>query len=411
MAKKNFYGWYILAGGFLILVVDGGVRFSFGVFIKPLVSEFSWERGTITLAYSLNMLVFGLCQPIAGKLLDRFGPKILFSISSLTASTGLILTSQISSTFELYLYYGVVTAVGLSGISITVVSSTLSRWFRSLRSFVSGLAISGTALGQFIFIPLITLLMGKAGWRLSWATLGAILPLVIVPISLAVMRGTPAEIGQEPYDSNGGHHDKRNKRDESLSEDMSLSGTQILCSKKFLLITITYFICGFQDFFFVTQLIPFATDQGLSPQDASNLQGIAGFLSVPGLLLFSFLSEKLGRKIPLSLIFLPRILCFSLLLYSYGWPFIYTSALLFGFTLLASAPLASAIMGDLYGLKNIGVLTGTIFWFHHLGGALGAYSGGFLYDLTSTYFVAFIISLCLSVIAALTSISIIEKGS
>ncbi len=414
MAKKTFYGWYILAVSFLILVVDGGVRFSFGVFIKPLVSEFYWERGAITLAYSLNMLVFGLCQPIAGKLLDRFGPKILFSISSLIASTGLVLTSQISSTFELYLYYGVVTAVGLSGISITVVSSTLSRWFRSLRSFVSGIAISGTALGQFIFIPLIALLMGKAGWRLSWATLGAILPLVIVPISLAVMRGTPSEIGQEPYDSNGGHHDKRNKRDEShesLSEDMSLSTTQIFCSKNFLLIAITYFICGFQDFFFVTQLIPFATDQGLSPQEASNLQGIAGFLSVPGLLLFSFLSEKLGRKIPLSLIFLPRILCFSLLLYSYGWPFIYTSALLFGFTLLASAPLASAIMGDLYGLKNIGVLTGTIFWFHHLGGALGAYSGGFLYDLTSTYFVAFIISLCFSVIAPLTSISIVEKGS
>jgi MFS family permease len=414
LAKKNFYGWYILAGGFLILVVDGGVRFSFGVFIKPMVSEFSWERGAITLAYSLNMLVFGLCQPIAGKLLDRFGPKILFSISALTASTGLILTSQISSTLELYLYYGVVTAVGLSGISITVISSTLSRWFKSLRGFVSGIAITGTAFGQFLFIPLIALLMGKAGWRWSWVTLGAILPLVIAPISLVVMRGTPSEIGQEPYDSNGGHHDERDKRDErheSLSEDMSLSSSQIFCSKNFLLTAITYFICGFQDFFFVTQLIPFATDQGLSPQEASNLQGITGFLSVPGLLLFSFLSEKLGRKIPLSLIFLPRILCFSLLLYSYGWPFIYTSALLFGFTLMASAPLASAIMGDLYGLKNIGVLTGTIFWFHHLGGALGAYSGGFLYDLTGTYFVAFIISLCLSVIAALTSISIIEKGS
>jgi MFS family permease len=411
LAKKNFYGWYILAGSFLILVIDGGARFSFGVLIKPLVSEFSWERGAITLAYSLNMLVFGLCQPFAGKLLDRFGPKVLFSISALTASTGLILTSQISTTRELYLYYGVVTAVGLSGISITVVSSTLSRWFISLRSFVSGIAISGTALGQFIFIPLLAFLMGKAGWRLSWATLGAILPLVIVPVSLAVLRGSPSEVGQEPYVSNGGHHYKRDEGDESLSEDISLSNTQIFCSKNFLLTATTYFICGFQDFFFVTQLIPFATDQGLSPQEASNLQGIAGFLSIPGLLLFSFLSEKLGRKIPLSLIFLPRILCFALLLYSYGRPFIYTSALLFGFTLMASAPLASAIMGDLYGLKNIGVLTGTIFWFHHSGGALGAYSGGFLYDLTSTYLVAFIISLCLSVIATLTSISILEKGS
>ena len=395
----------------MILALDGGVRFSFGILIKPLIYEFSWERGTITLAYSINLLVFGLCQPFAGRLLDRFGPRTLFPISALTASIGLILTSQSSSTLELYLYYGVVTAVGLSGISIGVISSTLSRWFRSLRGFVSGVAISGTAFGQFLFIPLLALLMGRFGWRWSWVILGTSLSLVIVPISLAVMRGSPLEMGQEPYGSNGDHHYKRDERNESLSKGLSSSTTRIFRSKNFLLTAITYFICGFQDFFFVTQLIPFATDQGFSPQEASNLQGIAGFLSVPGLLLFSFLSEKLGRKIPLSLIFLPRILCFSLLLYSYGWPFIYTSALLFGFTLLASAPLASAIMGDLYGLKNIGVLTGTIFWFHHLGGALGAYSGGYLYDLTSTYFVAFIISLCLSVIAPLTSISIVEKGS
>ncbi|MFQ5542448.1 MAG: MFS transporter, partial [Candidatus Binatia bacterium] len=175
MAKRDFYGWYILAGGFLILIVDGGVRFSFGILIKPLVSEFSWERGAITLAYSLNMLVFGLSQLFAGKLLDRFGPKTLFSISALTASTGLILTSQISTTLELYLYYGGVTAVGLSGMSVSVISSTLSRWFRSLRGFVSGIAISGTAFGQFLLIPLIALLMGKVGWRWSWVTIGAFL--------------------------------------------------------------------------------------------------------------------------------------------------------------------------------------------------------------------------------------------
>lgn len=407
MAKRYFYGWYILAGGFSILVVDGGVRYSFGILIKPLVSEFSWERGAITLAYSLNMLVFGLCQPFAGKLLDKFGPKTLFSISAFTASTGLILTSQIGTTLELYLYYGVVTAVGISGISVAVISSTLSRWFRSLRGFVSGIAISGNAFGQFLFIPLLALLMGRFGWRWSWVILGALLSLVIVPISIAVMRGSPAEIGQEPYDSKGGHIDEGHR---GFSEGLCSSTTQIFRSKNFLLTAITYFICGFQDFFFVTQLIPFATDQGLSPQEASNLQGLAGFLSFPGLLLFSSISERLGRTIPLSLIFLPRILCFALLLYSNGRPFIYASALLFGFTIMASAPLASALMGDLYGLKNIGVLTGTIFWLHHSGGALGAYLGGFLYDLTSTYLVAFTIALFLSLIAALTSISILERG-
>ena len=141
MTENSSYRWYVLMGSFLILVIDGGVRFSFGVLIKPLVSELSWDRGAVTLAYTVNMLVFACCQPLAGKLLDRLGPRVLFSLSALVATTGLTLTSAIDSLWELYLYYGVLTAVGTSGISISVVSSTLSRWFKSLRGFVSGLAI------------------------------------------------------------------------------------------------------------------------------------------------------------------------------------------------------------------------------------------------------------------------------
>lgn len=406
MAEKKFYRWYILIGSFLILVIDGGVRFSFGVLIKPLASEFSWERGAITLAFTLNMLVFGCCQPLAGKLLDRFGPKFVFSISALVATLGLMLTSQTTSLWDLYWYYGVVTAAGTSGISISVVSSTLSLWFKNLRGFVSGVAISGTALGQFLIIPPIALLMGKFGWRWTWMILGILLSLVVIPVSLIVMKRGHSEGEEKASDAMDGQT-ARGKG--NFPRGLASSTYHVLGSKNFLLAGATYFICGFQDFFFVTQLIPFATDQGLPAQEASNLQGLAGLLSIPGLLFFAAISEKFGRKIPLSLIFLPRLVCFALPIFSYGRPWIYTSALLFGFTLMASAPLASALVGDLYGLQNIGTLTGTIFWVHHLGGALGAYTGGFIYDLTQSYSVAFALALILAVLAALTSISIREK--
>src|SRR3990172_12640558 len=137
MAEKKFYGGNVLIGSFLILVIDGGIRFSFGVLINPLVSEFSWERGAITLAYTLNMLVFACCQPLAGKLLDRFGPKRLFTASALVTSAGLLLTSQTMSLWHLYWSYGVVTAAGISGISIAVISSVLSCWFTQLRVLMS----------------------------------------------------------------------------------------------------------------------------------------------------------------------------------------------------------------------------------------------------------------------------------
>ncbi|MBI4527415.1 MAG: MFS transporter [Deltaproteobacteria bacterium] len=406
MAENKFYGWQILIGSFLILVIDGGLRFSFGVLIKPLVSEFSWERGAITLAFTVNMVVFACCQPLAGKLLDRFGPKFVFSVAALLTTIGLMLTSKTTSLWDLYVYYGVITAAGTSGISISVVSSTLSRWFQHLRGFVSGVAISGTALGQFLIIPLIALLLGNFGWRSTWIILGLLLSAVVIPVSLLVMRRPRSE---DEGKASGAMNRKTARGNKDYPGDLSSSTYHVLRSRNFLLAGATYFICGFQDFFFVTQLIPFATDQGFAAQEASNLQGLAGLLSVPGLLLFAAISERFGRKIPLFLTFLPRLLCFALLIFSTGKPWIYTSALLFGFTLMASAPLASALIGDLYGFQNLGTLTGTIFWIHHLGGALGAYTGGFIYDQTRSYSVAFALGLILAIVAALTSISIREN--
>jgi len=400
MAEQNSYRWYILAASFLILVIDGGVRFSFGVLIKPLVSEFSWERGAITLAYTLNMLVFACCQPLAGKLLDRFGPKRLFTASALVTSAGLLFTSQTMSLWDLYLSYGVVTAAGISGISIAVVASVLSHWFTQLRVFMSGVAISGTALGQFLFIPLIALLLENFGWRWTWTSLGVLLSLVVVPLSLFVIKSNPAE--NEPAPAGDAN---------KISNDSSPGVYAVLKSKNFLLVGASYFICGFQDFLFVTQMIPFATDQGLPAQEASNLQGLAGLLSIPGLLIFAAVSEKLGRKIPLFLTFVPRLVCFALLVFFDGRLWIYASTLLFGFTLMGLAPLGAALVGELYGFKHIGTLTGVIFWIHHLGGALGAYLGGFTYDLTRSYSMVFSLATILAFVALLTSISIRAQSS
>ena len=400
MAEQNSYRWYILAASFLILVIDGGVRFSFGVLIKPLVSEFSWERGAITLAYTLNMLVFACCQPLAGKLLDRFGPKRLFTASAVVTTAGLVLTSQTMSLWHLYWSYGVVVAAGISGISIAVVASVLSRWFTQLRVFMSGVAISGTALGQFLFIPLIALLLENFGWRWTWTSLGILLSLVVVPLSLFVIKSNPAENEPTPVGAA-----------EKFSGDLSLGVSAVLTSRNFLLVGASYFICGFQDFLFVTQMIPFATDQGFSAQEASNLQGLAGLLSIPGLLIFAAVSEKLGRKIPLFLTFIPRLVCFALLVFFDGTIWIYASALLFGFTLMALAPLGAALVGELYGFKHIGTLTGVIFWVLHSRDALGAYMRGFAHDLTRSYSMAFSLATILAFVALLTSVSIRAQSS
>jgi MFS family permease len=285
----------------------------------------------------------------------------------------------------------------------------LSRWFKQLRVFISGVAISGTALGQFLFIPLIALLLEKFGWRWTWSILGILLSLVIVPLSLLVIKRSPVQAGEAPADRDA------DGKIEGVGNFSGWTGSDsvpsVVLSKNFLLIGASYFICGFQDFLFVTQMIPFATDQGMSAQAASNLQGLAGLLSIPGLLIFAAVSEKVGRKIPLFLTFGPRLVCFALLIFGDGPVPITISALLFGFTLMGLAPLGAALVGELYGFQRIGTLTGIIFWVHHLGGALGAYVGGVTYDLTRSYSAAFTVALVLAAVALLTSAAIGRRKS
>ncbi len=374
-----YYGWIILVGGFLILVVDGGVRFSFGILVKPLTVEFGWDRGTIAFAYTLNMLVFGFAQMMAGKILDRFGPRLLFSLSALVASAGLFLTSRTTSIPELYLYYGVVTAVGVSGITIGVVSATISRWFKSLRGVIGGIAVTGTSFGHFAVVPALAYCLERFGWRASCAGLGLLGSVIVVPVALAVMKKEPADLGLLPYET----AKSTSNRQTPLTPDFS--PRKAFFSRSFLFVAIAYGCCGFGDFFFVTQFIPFATDAGLTTQSASNIQGLAGLFSLAGVLIFPALTEKFGHGGPLSLMFVLRGVCFGILVLSSKEPAIFAAALLMGFTLMATAPLAAAITGDYFGVTHIGLITGAILWVHHTGGALGALLGGTLHDITGAY--------------------------
>ncbi|MCY4441266.1 MAG: MFS transporter [Deltaproteobacteria bacterium] len=399
-----FYGWIILLGGFLVLVVDGGVRFSFGVLVKPLAAEFGWDRGAITFAYTLNMLVFGFGQMMAGRLLDRYGPRVLFSVSALVASAGLFLTSRTSSIPELYLYYGVVTAVGVSGITIGVVSSTVSRWFKSLRGLIGGIAVTGTAFGHFAIIPVLAYSLERFGWRGSWMGLGVLVSAVVVPVALALMKKEPADMGLSPYETAGTSSVRR------TFPVPDFSPREAFLSRSFLFVALAYGLCGFQDFFFVTQFIPFATDAGLTSQHASNIQGLAGLVSLAGVLVFPALTEKAGHGIPLSFMFLLRAVCYGLLVFSSGQSAIFAAALLMGFTLMATAPLAAAMTGDFFGVRNIGLITGAILWVHHTGGALGALLGGIGHDATGSYAGMFLACLLMAFTGAAACLGIRPPG-
>lgn len=191
---KFFYGYIIVGAGFVISLLTVGTYTSFGVFFKPLSSEFGWTRAMTSGAYSLNMILWGSLSIITGRLNDRFGPRIVITACGFIFGAGYLLMSRISALWQFYLFYGVIIAIGLSGC-FTPIASTITRWFTKRRGLATGIVISGIGVGTIIIPPLASQLISIYGWRTSYTILG-ITTLVLLIISAQFLRRDPGQTGQ-----------------------------------------------------------------------------------------------------------------------------------------------------------------------------------------------------------------------
>jgi MFS family permease len=154
--SRFFYGWYIVVASFVILFFNSGARYAFGVMIKPIIKEFGWSRGAVSLVFFVNMAVFALSLFIVGKLYDRFGPKWVIIVSTLFISAGFVLTSFINSIGQFFFSYGILAALGIAGTSVPLIATLTSKWFDKWRGLAISLSLSGNSIGQFTLIPLAT---------------------------------------------------------------------------------------------------------------------------------------------------------------------------------------------------------------------------------------------------------------
>jgi MFS family permease len=403
-----FYGWYILASSFVILFFNSGARFSFGVMFKPMIREFAWNRSSISLVFFLHMIVYALSFTIVGKVYDRYGPKWMIVISTILLSAGYTLISRINSLWEFFVYFGILTAIGLGGTSGPLIAALMSKWFEKWRGLAISLSLSGSSLGHFALVPLFTIFALRYGWRTSYVLIALIMLVVNTTLVLLVIKGDPDDLGQRPYG-----YQERGKIDgnegqipsgESL-RDLSLG--EAMYTRSFWFFLIAMFICGTGDFLVTTHLIPFVTDYGISPKTAGNMLAWYGLMSLPGVMVAGPVSDLKGNKIPIALIFLLRSLSFLLILKYQNLTSFY--ALTFGFTHLITAALTPTLIGRLYGLSHVGLISGFIITVHHSGGGFWAYMGGLIFDQTGSYRLAFILSAIMALVAFCSTILIIEK--
>ena len=410
-SSRIFYGWYIVAASFIILFFNSGARYAFGVMFKPIIKEFGWSRGTISLVFFLNMAIFALTLIIVGRLYDRYGPRWVITISTVFISAGFVLTSFIHSIGQFVFSYGILAAIGVGGTAVPLIATLTSKWFGKWRGLAISLSLSGNSMGQFALVPFLSLLTLSYGWRTSYLYIGITMLIVNILLTLFVIKGDPHHLGLKPFGQEEGDGREKEAKNKSptLKSPQEFGLKQAMHSRSYWLYAGMMFICGGGDFFATTHLIPLATDYGISPLTAGNMLGWYGLMSLAGILAAGPAADWIGNKTPIVLTFILRFFLYLLVLKYKTLTSLYIFALCFGFTHLITAPLTPMFIGKLYGVTHLGLLTGFVNTVHFLGGGFWAYIAGVIFDKTGSYQLAFLLLAIMAVAATLCSLLMVER--
>lgn len=397
---RLFYGWVVVIASFIISVIVFGTRFSFGVFFKFLASEFKLTRAETSGVYSAYMLLCCVFAIIGGWGADKFNPRMLISLMGLFTGFSLILTSQAHSIWQLFVGYSVLLAMGTGGIYV-VSTSIITRWFDRKRGLAIGLSTSGVGLGTVIMAPFATYLIAKLGWRISYIVMGIIAWLFIISMAM-LLRKDPSEMGLQPDggESNEGKTEGSNLM-EGSNQTIGLSLSHALQTRNFWCLGFSWLLLSLSVHMVLTHIVPHSTDIGISAMKAATILSLIGAMNIAGRLLLGRISDSMGRKVTAISSALLLAGAIILLICSQNLWMLYLFAVIFGFFYGGLDASTIALIGDLFGLRNIGVIMGTLSAGWSLGAAIGPVIGGIAYDIGNHYSVAFSINIAAMIIVTL----------
>ena len=376
-----FYGYYIIATFIAILAVIHGLHSSYGIFFNSLLEEFQCSRTAISGAQSIGFLVGGFAAIILGRLSDRIGPRIILTIAGIISSLGYFLMSQMSSLWQLYLFYGLI--VNIWPMSSDVIAlSTIARWFVKRRGFASGLVKAGTGLGMMIVPILGSYLISTQGWRTTYLIISIVVVACVVPLS-QFLRRDPSLKGLVPYGVKQGQSSDLIKGGYSFKEALHTRQLWMLC--------FTMFTCWFCANSLLVHLTPHAVDSGFSPSMAARLVSIIGGTSIAGRIGVATLGDKIGLRKALLGCFVSTLIMLTWLCFSTAYWQLALFAFLYGFGHGGFFALISPLLAEMFGTKALGSLFGIVTFCATVGGATGPLTLGLVFDNTGSYRIAFLI--------------------
>lgn len=371
----------ILLGASLILALSLGIRHGFGLFLPLMSAEFGWGREVFAFAIALQNLIWGLTQPFTGALADRLGARRVVIVGGILYAIGLVCMGLADSATSLSLSAGVLIGLGLSGTSFSVILGAVGRAVpMEKRSMAMGIAAAAGSFGQFVMLPGTLGLLSWLGWAVALMALGLLVALII-PLAAMLKDAPLAHSGQEQT------------LGEALREACAHSG--------FWLLSLGFFVCGFQVVFIGVHLPAYLVDQHLPALVGTTVLALVGLFNIVGTYVAGLLGGRMSKPRLLSALYLARAVVIVVFIMT---PLTVWSAYAFGVAMgllwLSTVPLTNGTVATLFGVRNLSMLGGIVFLFHQLGAFLGGWMGGYVYDRTGSYDLVWQIAVLLSLLAA-----------
>ena len=381
----------VLVCGGLILTLGMGIRHGFGLFLQPMTSDLHWGRETFALALAVQNLVWGATQPFAGMLADKYGSARVVLAGVVLYVLGLAMMAHPGAPWQFVLSAGLLIGTGLSGVTFSVVSGVLGRAYPpEKRSMALGISAAAGSFGQFAMLPITQTLLTHVGWY------GALLALSAIGILMAPLAVAMVENGAKAV------HAFQQSAGEAMSEALAHRG--------YVLLTVGFFVCGFQVVFVGVHLPAYLADHGMAPHVAVTALALIGLFNIVGTYTTGWLGARMPKRYILSFIYFGRAVVIALFVFlPLSQASVYAFAIALGLLWLSTVPPTNGIVAQVFGVRYLAMLSGFTFFSHQIGSFLGAWLGGRLYDALGSYDVVWYIAIALGLVAGLINLPIDER--
>ena len=388
---RMFYGWFVVAGAFAICLVGFGSAYTFSVFVESLQRNFAASRGSVSLVFSLAGFLYFSFGIVSGPLADRWGSRPLAVLGMILVGLGLVSAGMARSLTEVYVAYGLGVGLGV-GCSYVPALGAVQRWFVRRRGFATGLAVSGIGVGTLVMTPLAEFLIATLGWRMAYLVLGGF--AIVVGVGMALL------IENDPRDRGAGPDGDPILSSARFRRSQGLSVKDAIKSGRFVGLYAACLMCSFGLFVPFVHLVPYAAGHGIAQSSAVLLLGMIGVGSTAGRFVLGGVADRIGRQFSLLIMFVGMALALVVWEFSTAFLGLAIFAFVYGTFYGGFVAILPALVMDYFGGRSISGVIGILYTSVAFGTLIGPSAAGFAFDLTHSYTLPILGSICANLVAA-----------